>query len=197
MCAGGEHLVIDKDGVVVAGNAAVLLEPLFLIDAALSAAGEEVFARIGGPGLFVDFLDEAGADRIVDVDAMMGPAHGIAAFLDVAKYLVEDGVGATMGRDDGESPAPGGGWFGVAIEEALVWMKGEFVELDVATSRGDGVNAGREGVDALAGGEAEDPGFEVLFGIDNTFAKVLGSDLKDGGPLFADLEVVDGGLLIF
>ncbi len=100
-------------------------------------ASDEGVAGIFGAGFLVDFFDEALIDGFLERDGVKAPAHGVAAFGDVANEFVEDGLGAAMGGDDGECAAPLGEGFGDAVEHALVLVKGEFVELDVAAFAGE------------------------------------------------------------
>ena len=94
--ATGKHFVIDEGDVVVAGNAAIFLKPMLLVEAALAAPEDEVFAGIARASFLVDLFDKASADGAVNVNAMRRPAHGIAAVLYVANDLVEHGIGAAV-----------------------------------------------------------------------------------------------------
>src|SRR5262249_16872689 len=154
------------------GDAAVFLVPALLIEAFGSKALEVGFAGIVSAGFGVDAFDDAFFDGFVNRDAMIAPAHGVAVFGDVADELVEEGVDAALGGDDGELAAPGGAGFGDAIEGALIFVQGELVQGDVAAFAGEGVWVGGEGIDAAAVGELEDVGGGAGFVIEQRFADV-------------------------
>jgi hypothetical protein len=48
------------------------------------------------------------------------PAHGIAVMFDIFDELVEEGMGAALGRDDGERTAPLDDRFRQRIESTLI-----------------------------------------------------------------------------
>jgi len=191
-----KQIIFEEDGLVVTGDAAVFLKPLFIVDAFAFALFEKFLAGHFGFHLLIDLLDQPGANGVKNINAMMGPALGVAAIFDLGKDLIEDGVSAAMGGNDRERAAPRSGGLGIAIEQALIFVESEFIKLDVAGPGSDGVNVGREGIDAFAGGEAKDACLEVLFGIDDAFSQVLGGDMEDGSPLLADLEIEFGGIFI-
>ena len=94
--AGAEHFVGDEGGVFVGGDAAVFLEPLFLVDAFFAGAFEELFAGFVCARDFVDLLNDALFDGVLNGDAVMGPAHGVTLVFDAGDDLVEDGVDAAV-----------------------------------------------------------------------------------------------------
>ena len=119
---------------------------------------------------------------------MVGPAHGIAAFFDVAQNLVEDGICAAMGRNDFELAAPGSDRLGDAIEETLVGVQSEFVEDDVAALARECVWIGAEGVDAPTVFKTQDVTSEAFVGVEDFFAVRLCLQLKYVRPIFAIFE---------
>ena len=69
----------------------------------MSADAFEVsFTGFVAAGLFVDALDDAFVDGFLEGNGVQTPAHGIAAFGDVADELVEQCAVAAMGGNDGE-----------------------------------------------------------------------------------------------
>ena len=113
--------------------------------------------------------------------------------------MVEESADAAVGGDDGELAAPHGDGFGDAVQEALVRVKGEFVEGDVAALAGESVGVGGKGIDAAAVGELEDVGGRVGVAVEDDFAERFGAEMKDFSPidaifkLEAGLEEVFGG----
>src|SRR5437879_5975490 len=57
---------------------------------------------------------------------------GILRLFDGEDDLVEKSIRAAMSGDDGELAAPHGNGFGDTVQEALIGVKGEFVESDMA-----------------------------------------------------------------
>ena len=83
-----EHVVSNEGGGFISGGAAVFLKPLFLIEAFGPETGKETGASFSGEaaasGDFVDLLDEPLVHGIVEGDAVMTEAHGIALIPDSA-----------------------------------------------------------------------------------------------------------------
>ena len=65
---------------------------MFFVDAFFAGAIEKFLAGFVGAGGFVDLLNDALFDGVLDRDPMMGPAHGVALVFDASNDLVEDGV---------------------------------------------------------------------------------------------------------
>ena len=124
------------------------------------------------------------------------PAHGIALVPDVVDDLVEKGIGAAVGGDDGESAAPLGDGFRDAVEEALILMEGELIHFDMAAFAGEGVGIGGDAVNAAAIGEFEDTCGEVVFVIQDDDAKIDGGDMKNPCPIDTILEVKAGQAVV-
>jgi hypothetical protein len=190
--AGGEEFVREEGGGFVGGEAAIFLKPLFFVDAFGADAGEEIGPGFVAARFLVDALNQALVDGFLEWEGVEAPAHGIAIVGDFADELIEEGVGAAVGGDDGEVAAPGGDGLGHAVEEALIFVQGEFVEFNVAAFAGEGIGVGREAVDAAAVGEFEDVGGEVVAAIEDHFAEVEGGQVDDAGPVFAILEIESG-----
>src|SRR6516164_8934372 len=108
------------------------------------------FSGLVASGFFVDALDDALLDSFVDGELMVAPAHGVAVEKDVADELVEVTIGPTMGGHDGDGAAPGGYREGDFEQGALVRVKCELIDFDVAAFAGQGVGVGGEAVDAAA-----------------------------------------------
>ncbi len=132
-------------------------------------------------------------DGVVDGDAVMAPAHGIAAFFDGANDVVENGVEAALGGDDGELAAPVDARAGDGVKLALVFVNGEFVELDVTGFADEGVWVRGEAIDGSAAGESEDVSGEVFVALDDLFAEVLDPEIEFARPIFAIPEILAGG----
>ena len=155
-------------------------------------ASDEGFAGVVLAGFGVDFFDEALSDGFLERDGVKAPAHRVAALGDVANEIVEDGLGAAMGGDDGECAAPLGEWLGDAIEHALVLVKGEFVEFDVAAFAGECVWIGGEAMNAAAVSELEDVGAEVARIADGHLVEAFGAHLEPVCPAGAVFEIKPG-----
>src|SRR5438046_1429209 len=116
---------------------------------------------------------------------MEAPAHGVAVVDDLADELVEEGLDAAMGGDDGKSAAPLSDGFGNAIKQALILVEGEFVEFDMAALASEGVRIGGKAVDAAAIDELKDVGGTVVSLVEDDFAKVAGDEVEDFCPILA------------
>jgi len=73
---GGDHFEGDEGGGFVGWDAAVLLEPLFLIDALGFEAAEEIGSGFVAASFGVDALDEALGDGFLDGDGVQAPGAG-------------------------------------------------------------------------------------------------------------------------
>src|SRR5436190_5415395 len=106
--AGGDQIVGKEHGGFIGGDTAVLLHPLFLVDALLPEAVQELLARLITLSLFVNTLDQTLGDSGLQRDGMQAPVHGIAVFQNVTNDLVEDGTCTAVSGHDRESTAPSG-----------------------------------------------------------------------------------------
>jgi len=97
-----------------------------------------------------------------------------------------------MGGDDRDGTAPLGDGFGDAEEEALIFVEGEFVELDVTAFASEGIGAGGDAVDAAAVGEVEHLGGDVVFCVEDDCTEIDGVQVEEGSPVFAIFEVEPG-----
>ena len=190
--AARQQLIGDEGGGVVGGNAAIFLEPLFLVEAFGADALEEGIGRFGAAGFPVDAFDDAFGDGFMDGVGVEMPAHGIALFADVADELVEERIAAAVSGDDGERAAPLGDGFGDEEKLALVGVEGELVDFDMAAFAGEGVGVGGEAMDAAAVGELKDMGGEALNSVEDDEAEVGGGAVEDFGPSEAVFEVEAG-----
>ena len=82
-----------------------------------------------------------------------------------------------------------GAGLSVAVELALVFADGEFVELDVACFADESVGMGTEAGDRPATGKLKNMGSDVFLLVDDDLAEVLGEDVQEPGPPFAVLDV--------
>ena len=74
--AGVNHVMGDEGGGFVGWDAAVLLQPLLLINTLGLEAFEESPARLVTSALLVDALDDALLDGFLDGDGVEGPVKG-------------------------------------------------------------------------------------------------------------------------
>jgi hypothetical protein len=192
---GVEEVVGEEGGGFVGGDAAILLVPLFLVDALGAEACEESFTGFDGAGFFVDAFDNAFDDCLLNGDLVKRPSHGVAVF-GVLDELIEEGADAAVGGDDGELAAPGGDGFGNAVKEALVLVEREFVEGDMAAFAGQGVGIRGKGIDTAAIGELEDVSGGIGVRIEEKSAEILGGDVHEFSPVKAIFELEFGLELI-
>src|SRR6266571_6568440 len=74
---GGDQIVGKEHSGFIGGDTAVFLHPLFLVDALLPEALQELFAGFIALGLLINALDQTLGDSRLKRDSMKAPLHGI------------------------------------------------------------------------------------------------------------------------
>ncbi len=193
---GGDHFPGDKVGAIVHGQAAVLPQPIIFIEGLGAKALDECAARFAAFGDGVNAFDNPLLHGVMDRDAMMAPAHRVAFLFDGADELVEYGIDAPMGGDDGQLAAPGNAGDADGIEFILIFANGEFVQFDVTGAADGSVRERGERVDRVTARKAQDTGLDVLLYINDLLAEVFGHMVQDPSPAFAMVEVKQSGIFI-
>ncbi|MCY1403738.1 hypothetical protein D9M71_189280 [compost metagenome] len=186
----GDQVVLQEGDVIVGRVAHVLLLEGLLVRAA-SPDKVEVLRFVHGLPLVVGWQhllqleEKAIVQRGLQRHRVQADTLGVAAFTDLAHQLVEEVLATAMGGDEFHRAAPGNTRVGDGPELARVRVQGELIEDTAAALAGLGVGVARHAVDAVAVGELQHVGRDLVLRIDDDLAQVLGRLVHDACPHLA------------
>ena len=188
--------MIEKGTVFVSGLAVVLPIVVLLVNGFAADSFKEFTRGLLAAGDEIDPFDQPFSDGVPKCNAMVRPTLGIALLFDFAKELVEPAGGTAVGRNDGKLIAPLDTTFGHGIKLKLIFMEGEFIQLDMAVFAGKRVWMRGKAVNAPAAGEPEDISFDVAFAVNEASSQVFGETIEGTSPALALVQILNGGIFV-